>query len=242
MNKTAIVTGASRGIGREIALALAESGYNLALCCKTNKDMLDSLKKECENLGAQVLCYVGDMGVAADVASFFDKIRQHFSSIDVLVNNAGISYVGLFQDMTTEEWDNIVSSNLSSAFYCCRQAVPDMLKNHSGKIINISSIWGEVGASMEVAYSATKGGINSLTKAMAKELAPSSIQVNGISCGFIHTDMNNCFSQKEQQAIFDEIPSGRGGTPKEVAELVIQLLNSPTYLTGQLLRLDGGWY
>ncbi len=175
------------------------------------------------------------------VESCFNQIADANRHLDILINNAGISYVGLLQDMKIEAWHRLLSTNLSSAFYTSRLAIPNMLKHGNGHIINISSVWGIAGASMEVAYSAAKGGLNSFTKALAKELAPSSIRVNAIAPGMIDTDMNNCFSPEEKSAITEEIPIGRMGTAEEVGELVLQLIKSPAYLTGQIISLDGGW-
>lgn len=239
--KTAVITGASRGIGRAIAMEFARAGYDLAICCKTAADALEKTAEDVRALGRSCLTFVGDMGNPADVALFFEKIRQNGSSVTVLVNNAGISHVGLIQDMTNKEWDRLLQSNLSSVFYCCRECVPLMLQKQCGKIITISSVWGEIGASMEVAYSATKGGVNALTKALAKELAPSGIQVNAVSCGYVDTEMNAHLSAEEQQALFAEIPTGRPATPEEVAAFVMQIASGGSYLTGQILRLDGGW-
>ena len=143
--------------------------------------------------------------------------------------------------MTVDEWQKVLNTNLSSAFYTCKYAVPLMLQKHSGRIINISSVWGTVGASMEAAYSASKGGLNSFTKAIAKELAPSNIQVNAIACGVIDTEMNQCFSEEERKALQDEIPADRFGSAEEVAQMVTSLLCAPDYLTGQIITLDGGW-
>jgi 3-oxoacyl-[acyl-carrier protein] reductase len=164
-----------------------------------------------------------------------------FGQIDVLINNAGISYIGLLTDMTIDDWNRIVATNLSSVFSTCRCTVPSMVSAKSGCIINISSVWGNIGASCEVAYSACKGGINSFTKALGKELAPSNIRVNAIACGVIDTEMNHCFSREERDALVEEIPAGRMGTPEEVAALALTLTDSPAYLTGQVLTLDGGW-
>ena len=158
-----------------------------------------------------------------------------------MVNNAGIAHIGLLSDMTPDEWHHIMHTNLDSCFYTCRLAIPLMLKKHSGKIINISSVWGNMGASMEVAYSASKGGVNSFTKALAKELAPSNICVNAIACGAIDTDMNRCFSEEDLQLLAEEIPCDRLGDPAEVADLAIYLANAPAYLTGQIITIDGGW-
>lgn len=174
----------------------------------------------------------------------YDFVQKCFSEIDrldVLVNNAGISYIGLVSEMTVDDWDRIINTNLSSAFYTSKCAVPGMVREKSGKIINISSVWGNVGASMEVAYSASKGGMNAFTKALAKELAPSNIQVNAIACGMIDTDMNKCFSIEDIEILKGEIPADRMGTIDEVARLVMQVINSPSYLTGQIINLDGGW-
>ncbi len=238
MKKTALVTGASRGIGKEIAIALAREGYDLYLICHNNINLLQTLSSKLEK-EYPITChtFAGDVSDSAFIHSVFQEIEL----LDVLINNAGISYIGLLSDMTDAEWQNVIQTNLSSCFYTCREAIPKMLQSHSGKIFNISSVWGNVGASMEVAYSASKGGVNSLTKALAKELAPSNIQVNALALGIIDTDMNKCFSAEELEAIKNEIPADRLGTAKEAADMVISLLHSPSYLTGQIITLDGGW-
>lgn len=239
--KTILITGASRGIGRAIALAFAEQGNHIVInSCHNEKALLET-KKEIESLGSSCLAMLGDIGNPDFVKKLFQEIHSVFGNLQILINNAGISYVKLITDTTIDEWNRILSTNLSSAFYCCNKAIPDMLHHHSGKIINISSVWGNVGASMEVAYSATKGGINAFTKALAKELAPSNIQVNAIACGAIDTDMNSFLSLEERATLIEEIPSNRLGSPKEVAHLVLQLCEENTYLTGQVITLDGGW-
>ena len=177
------------------------------------------------------------MSISADVRELFEGI----SDLDVLVNNAGISHIGLLQDMTDDEWDEVIGTNLSSAFYTCRCAIPLMLRKHTGRILNISSVWGNVGASLETAYSASKGGLNAFTRALSKELAPSGICVNAIACGVIDTDMNACFSEEDMDALKKEIPADRIGSPEEVAALAVQLLRTPSYMTGQIITLDGGW-
>lgn len=236
--KTVLITGASRGIGKAIAYEFAQKGCHLYLTCKTNVTLLEDLKRELEST-FPITCQIFqcDMGNAAEVETLFQKIP----SLDILVNNAGISYVGLLTDMSVEDWHRIMSTNLDSLFYTCKYSVPKMLLKHQGKIINISSVWGNVGASMEVAYSASKGAVNSFTKALAKELAPSNIQVNAIACGFIDTDMNAQFSQEDLQLIIEEIPADRIGQPREVASFCGMLAEAPEYLTGQILTLDGGW-
>lgn len=239
--KTVLVTGSSRGIGKAIALKFAAEGYHIIINCVNNRQLLLETKKEIEQYGVSCLAFVGDMGEYNTVKDLFEQISLEFGSIDVLVNNAGISYIGLFTDMTTEEWNHIINTNLTSVFNCCHLAVPSMVHQKSGKIINISSVWGNVGASCEVAYSATKGGINSLTKALGKELAPSNIQVNAISCGAIDTEMNHFLEEDELNNLMDEIPSGRMGKAEEVANLAFQLATGNEYLTGQVITLDGGW-
>lgn len=236
--KYALVTGASRGIGCAIAEGLAQEGYHLYVTCRHSADKLSALS---ERLTAQygVSCtpITADMGSSDEV----DKLFTHIDSLDLLVNNAGISYVGLLHEMSVADWREVMGTNLDALFYTCRHAVPLMLQKHSGKIINISSVWGNVGASMETAYSASKGGVNSFTKALAKELAPSNIQVNAIACGVIDTDMNKCFSDEELTSLREEIPADRIGQPAEVAQMVLSLLHAPDYLTGQVITLDGGW-
>lgn len=241
MNKTAIVTGASRGIGRAIALKYAENGYDLAICCKKNEKELEETKKAILRKNVSCVSFLGDMGNFHDVERFFSEILLHYRQIDVLVNNAGISYLGLLQDMAPEEWEKVISTNLNSVFYCSRAVIPEMLKRKSGKILSISSIWGISGASMEVAYSTSKGGVNTFTKALAKELAPSGICVNAIACGVIDTEMNHFLSEEEKNALLEEIPSGRMGTCEEAAELAYMINQGNNYLTGQIITLDGGF-
>ena len=239
MKRKVLITGASRGIGRAIAISFAKEGDDLFLTCKDNIEMLKDLKRELEEeCGISCSVYACDM-------SDFDKVKElsgQVGDIDILINNAGISWIGLLTDMEPSDWDNVISSNLSSVFYTCRLFVPAMVKRHSGRIINISSVWGSVGASCEVAYSASKGGVNSFTKALAKELAPSNVQVNAIACGVIDTDMNRKHLTREDlDELEEEIPAGRMGDPLEVADLVLRVSEGPSYLTGQVITLDGGW-
>lgn len=240
--KTVLVTGASRGIGRAIALTFAQHGYHVFLNCSRSISELESVKHKIKQLPDGTCdLFVGDIGDSRFVSNMFHSIYQKCDTLDVLVNNAGIAYIGLLTDMTDEEWNHLIQTNLSSVFYCCRAAVPKMVSKKSGKIISISSMWGTVGASCEAAYSATKSGIHGLTRALAKELAPSNIQVNAIACGCIDTSMNAQLNTEERLALEEEIPAGRFGTPQEVADFVIHLVNSPSYLTGQIIGLDGGY-
>ena len=240
--KTILVTGASRGIGRSIAVKFASEGYHVFLNCHTSVAELTAVKDYIEN-NYHTPCSIaaGDAGNAADVARMFADIHQTCGHLDVLVNNAGISYIGLLMDMSDEDWRQVIDTNLSSVFYCCRAAIPPMISRKSGRIINISSMWGTSGASCEAAYSASKSGVNGLTRALAKELAPSNIQVNAIACGVIDTEMNRQLSAEERKELEDAIPAGRYGTPYEIARIVWDTANAPEYMTGQIIGVDGGY-
>lgn len=242
MNRTVLVTGASRGIGRAIATAFAAEGDRLIITCSKSTQELMNLKTELEDTyHTEVLASIGDISSFEYVEQLFTQITEHFGGIDILINNAGISYIGLLTDMSIDDWNHIVSTNLTSVFSTSRLAIPHMVHEKKGKIINISSVWGIAGASCEVAYSACKGGINSFTKALAKELAPSGIQVNAVACGAIDTEMNSHLSDDDKAELAEEIPAGRFGDPQEVAELVKSLSGMNSYLTGQIITLDGGW-
>ena len=236
--KTAIITGASRGIGHAIANILAKNNYDLVITCKNSEQQLKTLQEELEQKYT-ISCrtFIGDIGSEDAVRELFASIND----IDILVNNAGISYVGLLPDMSLTDWNTVITTNLTSAFLCSKYAIPLMLKRKSGKIINISSVWGNVGASAEVAYSASKGGLNAFTRALAKELAPSGIQVNALACGIIDTDMNQHLSKEDVRSIIEDIPADRIGTPDDVAAAVLSLCTAPSYLTGQIISVDGGW-
>ncbi len=238
-NKTALITGASRGIGRAAAECFAQAGYSLTLTCQSSIEKLHALAGELsEKYRISCLAFQTDMGDEEAVQALFSRIPN----LDVLVNNAGIAHIGLLSQMTSREWHRILAVNLDSCFYTCRAAIPLMLQKHSGRIINVSSVWGIQGASMEVAYSASKGGVNAFTKALAKELAPSGIAVNAICCGVIDTEMNRCLSPEDLEALRLEIPADRLGKPEEAAQLILQTAQAPVYMTGQLITIDGGWY
>ncbi len=242
MQQTVLITGASFGIGRAIATAFAAKGCSLAItCCHSPKELTtlsDKLRREHD---IDILTSVGDIGDYEYARQLFAEIASRFGGLDILINNAGVSHIGLLHDMDIAEWNHMINTNLTSVFSTCKLAIPHMLHKKQGKIINISSVWGSQGASMEVAYSASKGGMNAFTKALAKELAPSNIQVNAIACGVIDTRMNGCFTEEERQALIEEIPTGRFGAPEEVATLALQLSFGHPYLTGQIITLDGGW-
>lgn len=236
-----LITGASRGIGKGIALKLAKAGYNLILTCNKNTALLQEVADTASGYGITVHTFTGDISKPQVCEELFIYIRKKQLTLDAVINNAAVSYVGLLQDMSCQQWDDCLSTNLSSIFYICKLAVPDMIRQHRGRIINISSVWGNVGASCEVAYSATKGGVNALTKALAKELAPSGIQVNAIAFGAMDTDMNSHLSAEDKASLEDEIPMGRMGRTDEAGDMVLSLLSAPDYLTGQVITMDGGW-
>lgn len=238
MRKRALITGASRGIGAAAARALARDGYDLFLVCKNSGAALEKVKQEVtQQYGICCGTALCDVSNACEV----ETMIKNAGEIHVLVNNAAVSYVGLLTDMSLKEWHQIMDTNLNSLFYICRLIVPQMVHRKEGRILNISSVWGNAGASMEVAYSASKGAVNSFTKALAKELAPSNIQVNALAFGVIDTDMNACFSREELRILEEEIPAGRMGSAREAGELIRLIVGAPGYLTGQILTMDGGW-
>lgn len=240
-----LITGASRGIGRACALLLARQGFHIFLNSAHHLDQLASVHQAILTMenGSCELC-PGDISDPDQVRRIFSRISSSPNSnggVDILINNAGISHIGLLSDMSDQEWNQIISTNLSSVFYCCREAIPYMVSRKCGKILNISSMWGRSGASCEAAYSASKAGIQGLTQALAKELAPSNIQVNAISFGVIDTQMNQMLDSEERRALEEEIPAGRFATPKEAAEMILNTLQAPSYMTGQIIGFDGGF-
>ena len=235
-----LITGISRGIGKAIALEFAKNKYNIIGCAKSDFNGLSDTKNLITSYGVDSYIELCDISNEEKIKKFIYESANKLGGIDILINNAGISYIGLLQDMSILEWNNIINTNLTSAFLMSKYVIPYMLKKQNGHIINISSVWGNIGASMEVAYSASKGGLNTFTKALAKELAPSNILVNTISPGFLDTEMNKNFEKEELEAIFEEIPLGRAGKTSEVADLVYKIATSK-YLTGQIITIDGGW-
>lgn len=238
MKKTVLITGASRGIGAAAARKFAENGYDLILVCKERTELLEALSGELkERYHASSLCFTGDAGDE----SFVKGVLKEAGTPEVLVNNAGISKIGLLTDLSLSEWNEILRTNLTSVFLFCKYTLPGMVQRKSGRIVNVSSVWGSVGGSCEAAYSASKGGVEALTKALAKELAMSSITVNAVAPGCIDTEMNQAFTEEERSGLCEEIPAGRFGTPEEVAEVIYGLSEGPMYLTGQVVTISGGW-
>lgn len=240
MKDIVLITGASSGIGRETALKYAKNEHPVIIICKNNRSALMDLEQEILEMGGRVLSYVKDVSQFNEVSDMFRELETQNMIPDILINNAGISYVGLLQDMSHEEWRSVIDTNLTSAFNCSKCAIPYMLKKHSGRIVNISSMWGNVGASCEVAYSASKGGINTFTKALAKELAPSGITVNAIAFGLVDTRMNAFLDEEEKASLIEEIPAGRILSPQESADIIYSVSMMNSYVTGQIITADGG--
>ena len=240
MEKIAIVTGASRGIGREIAKALARKKIKvIANYCHSEKQAIE-LQEELKQENIEIDIVKADVSKREEAKRLANFAIQQYGKIDILVNNAGVSEYKLFSDETDEGWNRVINTNLYSAFAMCQEVIPNMIYNKSGCIINISSIWGLVGASLEVIYSVSKAGMDGLTKALAKELGPSNIRVNSIAPGAIDTDMNKGMTQEEWKELKEEIPMGRIGLPEDIAKCVKWLIED-SYTTGQIISINGGW-
>ena len=238
MNKTVLITGGSRGIGKAMVYKFSKAGYNVLLNFNKSEDISNQIANELTN----VKVYGADVADRTKVFNMVNYAIEHFGKIDVLINNAGIASSGLFQDLPQEEWHKVMDVNLNGVFNCTQAVLPGMIERKVGKIINISSVWGIVGASCEVAYSTSKAGIIGMTKALAKELGPCNIQVNSIAPGIIMTDMVADYSMDELNAITDQIPLGRIGSADDIAELALFLASDKAnYITGQIISPNGGW-
>lgn len=240
MNKTVLITGSAKGIGRAAALAFAKKGWSVALNTKSSFEQLEKTLCEVRKYSPLSSAYAADVSDYDKAEKMFAAIKNDIGSPEVLINNAGISYIGLFNTMQPQQWRSLMQNNVDSMFNCTHLALQNMIKNHSGKIINISSMWGISGASCEAVYSASKGAVNSFTKALARELGPSGIYVNAIACGAVETEMNSFMTDEEHAAFAEEIPLGRFADPAEVASLALYLAEENTYITGQIISLDGG--
>jgi len=236
--KTIFITGGSRGIGEAIVREAIKS-YNVVFTYCKNKDKADKIVEELKNEGAILALYC-DLKDVNSIKSAVKEAKKRFSKIDILVNNAGISKTGLFIDLKDEEYEEIRKTNLDGPINLTKEILPSMLERKDGAIINVASIWGQVGASMEVAYSLTKAGIIGFTKALAKEVALSNVRVNAIAPGAIDTDMMKEYSKEDIDALCEEIPLGRLGNTEEVAKAVLFLVES-SYITGEILSINGGW-
>jgi 3-oxoacyl-[acyl-carrier protein] reductase len=240
MSKTALITGGTKGIGKAIALAFLEKGYEVIINYDSDEAAALATQEECNMLGFCPILMQADVSNEGKVNAMFREVFDLYGKIDVLVNNAGVSIIKVIQDTTTYDWNRIFDVNVKGTFNCCRAVVDRMIANGGGSIINISSIWGEVGASCEVAYSATKGAIIAFTKALAKELGPSKVRVNCVSPGVIDTPMNGHLTDEEMEQLIGEIPLGRIGYPEDVAKACLYLADAD-YVTGEVLSVGGGF-
>ncbi len=238
--KIIIVTGASRGIGRSVAKLLAENGHIVIANYNKSENKAIELKKELQEQGIDLEIYKADVSKRNEVKNMIEYVLNKYKKIDVLINNAGISQEKLFQDISDDDWNEIINNNLYSVFCVTQEAIKNMIKNKSGCIINISSIYGVNGGSFATAYSATKAGINGITKSLAKELGPSNIRVNSIAPGCMNTDMNKNLTVEEINEVKNQTPLGKIGEGIDVARCVKWLIEDE-FTTGQIIGIDGGW-
>ncbi len=239
-NKVALVTGASRGIGRAAALALGLAGCRVVVNFCRDEAAAAAVCGEIRGNGGEAVSVQADIADEAQAAALFAAARAGLGPVEILVNNAGIAHFGLLTDVSAAEWRRLMGVNLDGAFFCCREALADMVPKKRGCIINVASMWGQVGASCEAAYSASKGGLIALTRALAKEVGPSGIRVNCVAPGVIATDMNSRLSEADLTALAEDTPLGRIGRPEEVAEAILYLAGAE-FVTGQVLGVNGGF-
>ncbi len=240
--KTVLITGSSRGIGAETARLFAEKGYAVGVNYCHSRARAEDLAETLRGLGVPVRLYPADVSRRAEAARMVEAFLGDFGRMDVLVCSAGIARQELFTDVTESAWREMLGVNLDGVFHCCQAALPDMIRRKAGKIITLSSMWGQVGASCEVAYSAAKAGVIGLTKALAKEVGPSGVTVNCVAPGVIETEMNGLLSQETKDALAEETPLERMGTPREVAEAIWFLASAAGgFFTGQVLAPNGGF-
>lgn len=241
MAKTVLITGSSKGIGAAAALLFGKNGYNVAVNFNSSEKEALNIAGQINAGGGSASVFMADVSNYENVRKMAESIHQKYGDIDVLVNNAGISEQMLFTDITPAVWQKMINVNLNSVYNCCNIFLPEMIRRKSGKIINISSMWGEIGGSCEVHYSAAKAGVIGLTKALAKEVAPSGITVNCITPGVIMTDMMKCFDDNTIAMLKEETPLGKLGTPDDVANAVLFLADDKSnFITGQVLGVNGG--
>lgn len=242
MNKTVLITGASKGIGATMAIRFAEKGYNVVMNYNNSVQSAILLQKSLKESGYSVIAYKANVKNRLEVDLMVKEAIYRFGSIDILVNNAGIANQSLVTDLSEQDWNDIIGVNLTGTFNCCQAVLPHMINQKSGSILNISSMWGEVGASCEVAYSAAKAGVIGFTKALAKEVGPSGITVNCITPGLIDTTMNQNLAIEDVTAIIEETPLGRIGSTNDVADAALYLTSeNASYITGQVLGVNGGY-
>ena len=238
--KYALITGASGGIGAAIARSFAQAGYGVAIHAHRNVDKLHALAQELSNLSVPVLEVCADLSDPMQAKNMVDNVLEFFCQLDILVCCSGLSHVGLVTDIDPHQWRTLFGVNVDGMHYCCQAVLPHMVHRKEGCIITVSSMWGQVGASCEVAYSATKGGVIAFTKALAKELAPSHVTVNCVSPGVIDTQMNACFTEDEMEELINQIPLGRLGSGEDVAGAVLFAAENG-YITGEVISVGGGF-
>lgn len=240
--KTVIVTGASRGIGKAIALHFGRNGYNVVVNFHSKYTQAKEVVNQIIKCEGQAVAIQADVSDYNQVEQMVNTTIEKYGSIDVLINNAGISLVKMLQDTTEADFDSIMSVNVKGVFNCTKAVIRHMLTNEKGSIVNISSVWGSVGASCESVYSASKGAVNAFTKSISKETGLSGIRVNAVAAGLINTDMNSHLSQDDIEMFVDNCATGRMGKPEEVARIVYAIADNDTssYLTGQIINIDGG--
>ena len=242
MAKLALITGSSRGIGRAAARKLAEEGYNIIINYKEHKEQAESIVREIEEIGRAAMMIQADVSKYEEVERMFNEIFKYFRRLDLLVNNAGIASLKTFNEITPEYWKEIFDTNVNGMFNCCKFAVPKMISQKEGVIINVASIWGIVGASCETHYSATKGAIVAFTKALAKELGPSNIRVNSVAPGPVMTDMLATLPEDILEKVKEDTPLNKIATPEEIAEYIYFLASDKAdLLTGQVMSPNGGF-
>ncbi|WP_028545218.1 elongation factor P 5-aminopentanone reductase [Paenibacillus taiwanensis] len=239
---TVLITGGSRGIGAAIAERFATVGMRIVIHYLEAHEAANEVARRCITLGSEVMTISADLRSKEQLRRMKEKLDAEGFIPDIVVNNAGVSYYGLFTDVTEQEWDACMAINLKGTFMCTQLFVPHMVRQRYGRIINVSSVWGITGASCEVMYSAAKGGINAFTKALAKELAPSGVTVNAVAPGAVDTDMMKHLDEEERISLQAEIPAGRLANPDEIASLIYFLaLPESSYITGQIISPNGGW-
>ena len=240
MEKVAIITGASRGIGRQIAITLAKKGIKVIANYNNSEKEAYQLKEELEKQNIQIDIIKADVTKREEIKKLVEYTLNKYRKIDILINNAGISEYKMFIDETDEDWNKVINTNLYSAFAMTQEVLPNMIHNKNGCIINISSVWGMVGASLEVLYSISKAGLDGLTKSLAKELGPSNIRVNSIAPGTINTDMNKNLNEKEIDELKQQTPLQKIGKVEDISRCVEWLIKDE-FTTGQVISINGGW-